>query len=246
LAVRYTTERSDARSWPEEQLERIFGDAFPPFIVADEVAEVYIGRVRESFGDLNIMLLADGEPVATGWGVPLRWSGVVTDLPAGYTDATRRAVELRESGGEPDTFVICGAIVDRSRARQGVAGELIAALRDLEAASSLARVIAPVRPTLKSTYPLIPIATFAKWQRPDGLPLDPWLRTHVRAGGRIIATAPHSQTMTGTVAQWEAWTGLQLPSTGRYVVPNGMDTLYVDREIDLGVYAEPNVWVQHR
>jgi hypothetical protein len=55
--------------------------------------------------------------------------------------------------------------------------------------------------------------------RPDGAPLDPWLRTHWRLGGQIIATAPQSQTMTGTVQEWEAWTGMVLPATGEYVIP---------------------------
>ena len=31
-----------------------------------------------------------------------------------------------------------------------------------------------------------------------------WRRTHWRLGGKIIATAPRSQTITGTVAEWEA------------------------------------------
>lgn len=240
----YHVERSDARDWPDEQLQPLFADAFPPFITADPVAAVYIGRVRSFFAEFDIMLLDDEQrPVATGWGVPIRWIGELADLPSGYTDTTRRAVELHERGEQPDTFVICGGIVNRELARRGVASELIAALRDL---SALARVIAPVRPTLKPAYPLIPIETFARWQRADGLPLDPWLRTHVRMGGTIIGTAPHSQVMTAPVADWENWTGLSLPSTGHYVIPDGLSTLYVDREQDLGTYSEANVWVRHR
>ncbi len=243
----YRVERFDARQWPDEQLEPMFADAFPPFISADPVAAVYIGRVRQWFGEFDVMLLDDqDQPAATGWGVPIRWTGELTDLPSGYTDTTRRAVELHERGEQPDTFVICGGIVNRQLARRGVAGELIAALRDLPATSALSRVIAPVRPTLKPAYPLIPIETFAGWRRPDGLPLDPWLRTHVRAGGTIIATADRSQAMTGSVAEWESWTGLSLPSTGHYVIPNGLSTLYIDRERDLGTYVEGNVWVRHR
>ncbi len=181
-----------------------------------------------------------------GWGVPIRWSGELHDLPAGYTDTTRRAVEDQQAGCVCDTFVICGGIVDRSRLRQGVAQQLITALRDLPTAAMYHRVIAPVRPTQKSIYPLTPIDTYAAWIREDGSPLDPWLRTHVRLGGRMIATAPHSQTMTGTVDQWQSWTGLRLPSTGHYVIPDGLAPLYIDREQDIGTYTEPNVWMRHR
>lgn len=244
----FTVERFDARSWSDEQMDQLFSEGFPPFITADPVARSYIARVREWFADLNIMLVGDDDlPAATGWAVPIRWSGEITDLPSGYTDSLRRAVMLRaEDSGQPDTLVICGGIVNPALSRRGLASELIAALRDLQAASNLTRVIAPVRPTRKHCYPLTPIDTFAMWVRPDGLPLDPWLRTHTRMGGRIIAMAPHSQTMTGTVEQWESWTGLQYPSTGLYVVPNGLSPLYIDRENNLGTYTEPNVWVQHR
>jgi hypothetical protein len=239
-------ERFDARSWPDDQLDEVFKDAFPPFITADQVAKRYIGRVREWFPEFNIMLIDGAAPVATGWGVPIRWDGTVTDLPSGYTDTTRRAVEGRTRDEEPDTFVICGGIVSPARLGRGLAGDLIIALRDLDVAAGLPRVIAPVRPTLKPRYPLTPIETFAHWTRPDGAPLDPWLRTHSRVGGRVIATAPHSQTMTGTVEEWQTWTGVAFPSTGDYVIPDGLSTLHVDREIDSGVYTEPNVWVQHR
>ena len=237
----------DARSWPDEQLDRLCDGAFPAFIFADAVAAVYVARVRQMFGELHILLIDDDDrPAAVGWGVPVRWTGEVTDLPSGYTDTIRRAVEARERGEPADTFVICGGIADRNRPRQGLAGELIGALRDLPAVANLPRVIAPVRPTLKSSYPLTPIDTFAGWTRPDGAPLDPWLRTHVRLGGRVIATAPHSQTMTGTVEQWQAWTGIEFPSTGQYIIPEDLAPLYVDRERDLGTYTEPNVWVRHR
>lgn len=79
-------ERFDAREWPDEVLEPIFADAFPPFIGADKVAALYIDRVREYFADLNIILLDEtDQPVACGRGVPIAWNGELNDLPTGYT-----------------------------------------------------------------------------------------------------------------------------------------------------------------
>jgi GNAT superfamily N-acetyltransferase len=240
-------ERSDARVWPDDQLETLFANAFPAFITADQVAKLYIDRVRDLFPEFNIMLIGpDGIPVATGWGVPIKWNGEVEDLPTGYTDTTKRAVEGHEAGEEPDTFVICGGIVDPALAGKGFARELITALCDLAKDSGLRRVIAPVRPTMKSNHPMIPIDTYVQRLRPDGAPVDPWLRTHWRIGGRILATAPASQTMTGTIAEWQDWTGREFPSTGDYVIPDGLSTLKIDLARDEGVYVEPNVWIQHR
>jgi len=245
--VTLVVERFDARPWSDEQLEPLFGGGFPEFITADQVANEYLGRVRAWFAELSIILIDSGEvPVAAGWGVPIRWDGEVGDLPDGYSDALRRAVDGREQAVEPDTLVICAGIVSPARTGQGVAAELLTALRELATTAGWPRVIAPVRPTLKPQYPLTPIEEFARWTRPDGAPLDPWLRTHWRLGGQIIATAPRSQTMTGTVDEWQSWTGVAFPATGEYVIPQGLSTLHIDREADCGTYSEPNGWMRHR
>ncbi len=242
-----TVERTDARVWSDEQMADLFSDGFPAFITADRLAKQYIGRVREWFPEWNLILVdAEQAPVATGWGIPVRWDGTVADLPTGYTGATIRAVEGREQGIEADTLVICGAVVAGRLKGCGLAGQLLAALRDTAVQAGLARVIAPVRPTLKQQYPLTPVETFMAWTRPDGTALDPWIRTHLRLGATILAAAAASQTMTGTVAEWEEWSGIALPSSGDYVIPQGLSVLHVDREADLGTYVEPNIWIRHR
>ncbi|MET9502239.1 hypothetical protein ABZY42_10985 [Streptomyces sp. NPDC006622] len=117
------TERTDARSWPREQLAELFSEGFPAFITADPVSKEYIGRVREWFADLDLLLVdEEGVPVAGGWGVPIHWDGQVDTLPSGYSESLVRAVEGREQGVTPDTLVICGAIVGPSLKGRGPGG----------------------------------------------------------------------------------------------------------------------------
>ena len=53
-------------------------------------------------------------------------------------------------------------------------------------------------------------------------------------------------TITGTVAEWERWTGLAVPGrAARYVVPFATNPIVVDREADRGVYHDANVWMVH-
>ncbi|ADB35216.1 hypothetical protein Kfla_6213 [Kribbella flavida DSM 17836] len=183
--------------------------------------------------------------IAGCWGVALAWDGTVADLPGGYTDSLARAVTQYERGVVPNTFVLMAAAVRTDEQAKGRAGQLITAVRDRAVAAGLTQVIAPVRPTLKSRYPLTDIATFMTWIRADGLPLDPWLRTHVRLGATLLAPAPTSQTMTGTVADWESWTGMPFPSTGTYVIPDGLSVLHINHDRNTGDYQEPNIWVRH-
>jgi hypothetical protein len=61
---------------------------------------------------------------------------------------------------------------------------------------------------------------FARWTRDDRLHPDPWIRTHQRLGATVLAPAPRSMVVPGTVTEWEKWTLLTFPQTERYVVPD--------------------------
>ncbi len=90
------------------------------------------------------------------------------------------------------------------------------------------------------------VQDYASWKGPDGLSIDPWIRTHQRMGARIIGPAPDSMVIPGTVAEWEQWADMPLPVTGHYVVPDALNMLDVSREDDLAVYREETLWDQHR
>ena len=103
----------------------------------------------------------------------------------------------------------------------------------------------PVRPSLKSQYPLIPMEQYARWGNEEGLASDPWMRVHSRLGARIAKTCEHSMVIRGTAADWQQWTGLRFAESGDYVVPDALCPVEMDRDTDCGQYLEPNVWMIH-
>jgi hypothetical protein len=105
-------------------------------------------------------------------------------------------------------------------------------------------LIAPVRPTWKERYPLIPLERYARWTREDGLPFDPWIRVHARLGAELLEVCPESMRIEGSREEWEEWTGMALPEDGDYVVPGGL--VPVRFLGGHGAYVEPNVWMRHR
>ena len=86
---------------------------------------------------------------------------------------------------------------------------------------------------------------FARWSRPDGLSIDPWIRTHQRMGARVLGPATRSMTISGTVTEWESWTEMVFPESGSYVVPEALGLVDIDRDRDVGTYIEENLWVRH-
>ncbi len=236
-----------ARRCPPEQLADLFEDAsWPAFIGADAKAATQLPRVREEFSTYELALVEEERVVAAGWGVPIVWGGDPSDLTSGYSDSLVRALDDLDAGRIVDTFVLCAVQVRADATARAVATAMITALTNEARSRGLVRVIAPLRPTLKHRYPLTPIDQFAGWVRTDGRPLDPWLRTHVRLGARVLATTENSQTFTGTIAQWQEWSGLALPASGTYVVPDALAPLTVDVAADRGICVEPGIWVQHR
>jgi hypothetical protein len=229
----------------DEEAGRRFVEEWPEFIFHDLEVKKYRDRRVEYFRGWEFYLVSSGRLIAGCWGVPIAWDGTVDDLPGGFTDSLARAVTSYEEGVVPNTFVLMAAAVRSDEQGQGHAGRVITAVRERATGGGLPQVIAPVRPTLKSSYPLTDIAEFMTWTRDDGLPLDPWVRTHVRLGATILAPAPESQTMTGTVADWQKWTGMLFPASGSYVIPDGLTLLEIDRSADVGVYREPNIWMRH-
>jgi GNAT superfamily N-acetyltransferase len=166
-----------------------------------------------------------------------------TRLPArGWDEAIERSL-----GDERPTVVSALQInVHPERRGSGLSARMLAEMRRVAADHGFADLVAPVRPSLKERYPLTPIERYADWVRADGLPFDPWVRVHARAGGAIVSVCPQAMTIPGSVGEWEAWTGIVFPDSGTYVVPGALVPIEVDVEDDRGLYVEPGIWVRHR
>ena len=87
---------------------------------------------------------------------------------------------------------------------------------------------------------------YISWERPDGQPFDDWLRVHNRLGGKTIKVCHQSMTITGTIDEWEDWTGQKFPGSGQHIVPFALNPIDVNVEQNFASYVEPNVWVSHR
>ncbi|HET7016272.1 MAG TPA: hypothetical protein VFI65_20285 [Streptosporangiaceae bacterium] len=230
----------------DEEARSALRSTWPEFIFHDPVSAQYLDRVEDYFPYYDVMLLDQGHVVAGAWAVPLCWNGQTGSLPdRGYDGALISSVTGHENGEPADTLCIMAAAVRADRQGTGLAGQALTALRERASGTGLRHVIAPVRPALKSRYPITPMDSFAHWTREDGLHIDPWIRTHQRLGATILAPASKAMTITGTVAEWEEWTSMAFPGSGRYVVPDALDPVDIDREQDRGTYEETNLWMQH-
>lgn len=244
LTVTTVAARPDlaAKVWDE-----INSKGWAEFMFHDPVADEFFGELIERFAELQPMIHdADDRLVLAANCVPFRWDGPVEELPdTGWDWALSQSVREHRAGVEPTMVSAIQIVVRRDLLGSGLAARGLEAMRSIVAGHGFADLVAPVRPNFKHRYPLTPMERYVAWTRGDGLPFDPWMRVHVRAGARIVKVAPQSMRVVGTVAQWQEWTGLTFPESGRYVIPDALTPITVDIEADEGVYVEPNVWMHH-
>ena len=220
---------------------------WPEYNVHGDVASARWGGLGERFRELQFVLLEEetDDLAGRGFSIPCAWDGTREGLPAGVDGVMEDGFALAASGGEADTLSALAIAIRPEHQGQGLAARMIGHMRALAREHGFGSLIAPLRPTWKDRYPLAPIERYVEWTRADGQPFDPWIRLHVRLGARILRPEPCSLRITGSVAEWEAWTSMAFPESGMYVFPQGLAPLDIDRTADVGRYWEPNVWVVH-
>jgi hypothetical protein len=158
----------------------------------------------------------------------------------------RTAVEQQRQGIAPNLVSALGINVRPAHRGEGLSRVALQAMRELAHEQGFDHLIAPVRPSQKHRYPLIPMSEYITWTRQDGLAFDAWMRTHQRLDAQIIKPCEKSMIVLGTVAQWRAWTNMEFPGSGLHIVPGALFPVEIDLEKDQGIYTEANVWMLHR
>ena len=225
-----------------------FADTWPEFILNDLVGRSHFGQISEVFPEFTLVATdPDGVVVARGHSVPfaLHQEGR-GELPAGGWDQVLVwAFRDQRTGTSADTVSAIDVTVRADQLGHGLSATMLAAMRENARSRGFVELVAPVRPTGKHLEPGTPMREYALRTRADGLPADPWLRTHVRAGGVIDSIAPCSMTVTGSMVQWRGWTGMPFDIEGPVLVPSGLVPAHCLPDRDVVSYVEPNVWIRH-
>ncbi len=227
-----------------EQIDRLSQEAWVEFLPH---ANTHHWRsLFSTFANFQVLFCAPADRViAVGHTIPFIWDETIKDLPSTMNEIMERAIDVYQNRQQPTTLSAVAAMVARPFQRQGLSSAVLRAMKSVAVEHNLRSFIAPVRPTLKSSYPLTPIERYAEWTQTDGSPFDPWLRVHWKLGAVQLKVMPKSMTVTGTVAEWEEWTGMKFPESGEYIISGALQPLVINREDNIGHCDDPNIWMQH-
>ena len=230
-----------------DRCEQIGGDAWPEFMLHDPVALQYWPKLIEYFPEFQFIVCQEDRVVAVANTAPFRFEAPLEDLPDRGVDwGVMKSVADYDAGATPNVVMGVQVVVDKRCRGRGLSAVATRAMLRQAALKGAPTVLAPVRPSQKHAYPLIPLEDYVAWTNPDGLPFDGWLRVHVRLGGKVVRVCPRSMEIRGSVRDWETWTGMTFPGSGAYIVDGALTPVSVNRSKDEVVYVEPNVWVAHR
>lgn len=227
-------------------MRELGGSPWPEFLLHSPVMNRLFAKLYEVHSECQYALVdTDDSVVAVGNSVPVEWRAPLESLPEGGVEWAVKSRYEAATPGPANLLCAVQVVVRPSHLGSGLSAPMLLAMRDIARTQGLSALVAPVRPVWKHRYPLVPMERYALWQRPDGLPYDPWLRAHVRLGAQFLTECGASLVIEGSRNDWELWTGMWFPESGDYVLPGGLVPLRFDAQRDFGRYVEPNVWMLH-
>lgn len=220
--------------------------SWPAFMQHDAIVEKHWPGLYSHFPDYQFALY-DGDKIAgVGNSLALHWEGEMKDLPpAGLDWAMEKAADDYKNKRTPNLMVAVQILINPALQSRGLSYKLLDLMKQTGRKNGIAKLALPVRPTKKHLYPLIPMLDYIGWVNEKSEAFDPWIRVHIKAGGKIISVCPESMTIKGTIAEWQEWTGLHFHSSGQYTVDKALCPVDIDVNNNTGIYVEPNVWIIH-
>ena len=203
-------------------------------------------RLLEDYADYQLCLIDEdrGYPVAVANCVPISCSGTGDLPPEGWDWLVERAAGS-DSRQRPNMLGALAISVPARHRSKGYARLMIQALLELAEAKDLDGLVAPVRPSAKAMHPHVPIDDYITWTDDRGRPYDPWLRSHLAAGGKLIGPCKRSMVVNEHLGFWENWSKQTFDHSGDYELEGALVPVHIDIERQHGRYEEPNVWVAY-
>ncbi|MDQ0416654.1 amino acid adenylation domain-containing protein [Croceifilum oryzae] len=230
----------------QDRMNELHLPAWPEYFAGEEVLREYWPQLFTRFAEYQLALVDGlGKVIAVGNAIPIDWDGTQEHLPQGWDEGLIKGFTDAKRDTQSNTLLVLAGVVDKEYQGKGLATLLVKAFKMLAHGQGLQRLIVPVRPTGKSAYPDLDFSSYCELRREDGYPVDNWLRSHERVGGKILQITHKSQYVKASVADWQVWAGSTFEESGSYEVEKALAPVYIDLEQGIGEYWDPSVWVEH-
>ena len=235
-----------AMPYAKADFDTLHLDAWPRYFDGAAVLKRLWSRMYERFPHSQMLIQESlAATIGVGNAVPLAWDGSRENLPRGWDGALEQALAEDGRGVEPDTLVVLAGIIDPRYRDRKAAHLIVDAFKALACSLGLRRVLVALRPVAKSAHQAMPIAEYSRLADTTGRLFDGWLRLHCDAGGTVVGWEEHSQSVEGSLDEWEQWSGQRFAQSGARFLADTLAPVMVDVESGRARYDDPCIWVEH-
>ncbi|XBX10026.1 hypothetical protein QMP26_19440 [Enterocloster clostridioformis] len=226
------------------KIESINKVAWPQFIQGEKVMRSYWGFMLGVFNDFQWVLTKNDMVIAVINSAPFKLGESDTLHENGIYWGLQQVTHNYYADIMPNTLLALQIVVNPQFRGKAVSYECLKVLKHQAYEKGFERIVIPLRPSLKHLYPLIDSGSYINWKNWEGYPYDPWLRVHIKGGGKIVKQCK-GISIRASIQEWELWTGLHFATSGQYIVQGALNPVYADLSNNMAYYTQDNIWVVH-
>ncbi len=220
--------------------------AFPEVIIRSKHIATYWPKLEEYFPESQLYLLDEDKNVIAFMNtIPFFWDNALDALPdQGWDWMLQKGIEDYENKIKPNTLGGLQVIVPKEHQKKGYSRKMIAAAKKLVAEMNYKRCVIPIRPILKHLEPETKMTTYMHLQKQNKT-YDPWIRTHLSSGAKILKVCSQSMKVYGDVQFWNELSKEKIQKSGQYKISGALNLIDINVENDYGEYLEENIWIAY-
>ena len=228
------------------QYRKAITDGFPNILSDSEGMREYWLRLEKCSPRTQLFLIgADDNVIGFMNTIPVYWDRPLSELPDdGWDWLAEKGIDDYNNNIKTNCLGGLQIIVTKENLGKGYSKVLIAEAKRMVEKMGFEHFFIPIRPTFKHRHPEMAMEEYIKLKQDDKI-YDPWIRTHLNSGARIIKICKNAMNITGDVAYWEDLIGHKIESSGNHIVPGALNPVEIDIDKNYGEYREPNIWISY-
>ncbi len=229
-----------------KQYRKAIALAFPEIIINSQITKKYWDRLEKYFPQTQLFIVSeDNNLIGFMNAIPVFWDQPLIDLPnEGWDWLVKKGINDFENKVSPNSLGGLQIIVTKEYLGKGYSKLLIAKGKNVRENLGFKNFIIPIRPILKHKYPEMKMKEYMSL-RENNIIMDPWIRTHIKSGAKIIKVCKNSMNVTGEINFWEGLLKNKIRKSGTYKVEGALNLVTINLEDNYGEYREENIWINY-
>lgn len=230
----------------KSQYYKAISNAFPKIISESKVIKKYWTKLERYFPEFQQFLIAPNDKLIGFINtIPLNFQEPLDDLPdQGWDWMIEKGIRDFESNIKANYLGGLQVIVLKEYQKHGHSKEILNLAKSMTKIHKFRNLIIPIRPTKKHEFPRMSMTNYLGHKENNKI-YDPWIRTHLNAGAKLIKICEQSMTMKGNIKFWENILDRKIFESGKYELNGALDLISIDLESNTGQYVEPNIWIKY-